>query len=102
MSVTIERESTHINKRTWGDGPWQTEPEKVWWLGFDCAHAGDISPSYQYRYPRQRVDISGWPADQYRTLEYVQEQCAGLAAQLRAMAPKPTQRRRRRIEHLDI
>jgi hypothetical protein len=23
------------------------EPEPLWWLGFDCAHAGDLSPAYE-------------------------------------------------------
>lgn len=59
------------------------ETDRVWWLGFDCAHSGDYSP-------RDKADerdrggcfalIDGY--EQYRTLAYVKNQCHGLAAQL--------------------
>lgn len=54
---------------------------EVWWIGFDCAHAGDLSPT------SGRWGIAS-PGDAYRTLAYVEEQCAGLARQL-AEAGKP-------------
>ena len=44
------------------------EPERVWWLGFDCAHSRDGSPK--------------WPEGLYRTLQFVQTECESLAAQL--------------------
>jgi len=47
------------------------QPDRVWWLGFDCAHSGDKSP---------RWDKSG--GGKYRTLDYVKQQCAELAEQL--------------------
>jgi|SRR3990172_582701 len=50
------------------------EPEKVWWFGFDCAHAGDLSPSYQPDYKFGSV---------YRALGYVKRQVAFLAKQLK-------------------
>lgn len=175
MAITTERESRHIDKSTWGDGPWQAEPDKiqwtdettglpclavrtprsgnwcgyvgvaeehpafgldyeeanklaegdeddyrwfrvhggltfsdfcqegdeetgichvaqpgqperVWWLGFDCAHCDDLSPATfvtagkQY----QQIMLSN-PRYAYRTLEYVQAECANLAAQLRVV-----------------
>jgi hypothetical protein len=57
----------------------------VWWLGFDCAHFLDFSP-LDKKYEAER----GYPfmirADQqYRTLAYVQQQCADLAAQVAAV-----------------
>ena len=53
------------------------EPDHVWWFGFDCAHAWDYSPGERTRIRE---------ADQtYRTLDYVRENCRGLAKQLRAM-----------------
>lgn len=180
MTITIERESRHIDKSTWGDGPWQDEPDKVqwtdeatglpclavrtpwsgnwcgyvgvaeghpafgqgydeadrladpdddgyrglrvhggltfadfcqegeeetgichvpqpgqpervWWFGFDCAHSGDISPASDARTrsyglkPLRFGGTNGWPEDKYRTLEYVQAECADLARQLRAI-----------------
>ena len=59
-------------------------PDKVWWLGFDCAHAGDWAP-----------DLSRYGNDTYRTFDYVQHQCAVLAGQLAAHSsdydvPPPT------------
>src|ERR1700742_75959 len=30
------------------------EPEHVYWLGFDCAHAGDVSPGYLHILGRSR------------------------------------------------
>jgi hypothetical protein len=63
------------------------QPERVWWLGFDAAHCDDLSPamfataSEQYR----RAMMSN-PRYAYRTLEYIQAECADLARQLRAVA----------------
>jgi hypothetical protein len=54
------------------------EPE-VFWFGFDCAHAGDLSPAYRtyFREPSP---------DRYRPLGYVRDECRKLAAQLKAIA----------------
>lgn len=52
------------------------EPDHVWWLGFDCAHSGDMS---------LRKFLRG-NGDTYRTLEYVQSECAMLAQQAAAVA----------------
>jgi hypothetical protein len=54
-------------------------PEKVWWLGFDCAHAFDLSPSF-----RGRDRIFGDRAD-YRDRAYVEAEIAALAGQLTAV-----------------
>jgi hypothetical protein len=56
------------------------QPERVWWFGFDCSHAGDLMPSF-LRYGAD-FPIAG---DDYRALSYVQAECARLAQQLRAM-----------------
>ena len=54
------------------------EPDDVWWLGFDCAHSGDLCPgNTKYQRP-----ITG---DTYRDIPYVTEQITALAAQLKAM-----------------
>lgn len=58
------------------------ETDKVWWLGFDCSHAWDISPRHLKMFP----EFHGESLDQtYRTLQYTQRQAASLAVQLRAM-----------------
>lgn len=56
------------------------EPDNVWWLGFDCAHAWDIAPGMdaKYRLPRSHEDV-------YRTINYVKAQIASLAKQLKAL-----------------
>jgi hypothetical protein len=51
------------------------EPDGVWWLGFDCAHGGDLAPAFE----AALRDVLG---DEYRDLDYVRAECARLAAQL--------------------
>lgn len=58
------------------------EPDHVWWFGFDCAHCDDYSPR-----DKQHAQERGYPfliqrEQEYRTLEYVEKQCAELAEQL--------------------
>ena len=55
--------------------PSKGEPDHIWWLGFDCAHLGDVSPAYQ---PWRYSGYDEW----YKNLSYVQRQCAFLAKQL--------------------
>lgn len=62
--------------------PQPGEPDDVWWLGFDCAHAWDIRPADQ-----ARSDLRGWGRDwdaHYCDLPYVERECAKLAQQLAA------------------
>lgn len=82
MTVTTERSYTTIDKSKWGDGEWQSEPDKVQWLddatGFDClavrggggAWCGYVGlppghPCYESGYDHIRVrDADGdedWP-----------------------------------------
>lgn len=49
------------------------EPDHVWWLGFDCAHAGDFCP---------RHDRLRFQGDEYRDVAYVRQECQSLARQL--------------------
>lgn len=51
------------------------EPEHVWWLGFDCAHAGDLTPGLGLFVDHDREDI-------YRDLNWVKAEVESLAAQL--------------------
>jgi hypothetical protein len=50
-------------------------PADVWWLGFDCAHSGDLCPSYD----------RSWEYGTYRDLEYVKREVESLARQLAAV-----------------
>lgn len=56
------------------------EPDDVWWLGFDCAHSGDLCPKYD------GVGGSAFrdPFGIYRGLQYVRAQVESLAVQARA------------------
>ena len=66
------------------------EPDNVWWLGFDCAHLGDICPamdarSRQLGFRSLRVELGHGHKDRYRTVNYVKRQIAKLALQLNDM-----------------
>lgn len=43
----------------------------VWWLGFDCAHSGDILP---------KLDFSFSPLDSYCNFDYVKREVTNLAS----------------------
>jgi hypothetical protein len=46
-----------------------------WWLGFDCAHAGDLAPGM--------VSYGAtWPDERYRDLSYVMDETEKLAKQV--------------------
>lgn len=63
------------------------QPKNVWWLGFDCAHSGDLSP-------KMRMHLAGMPRSSYRDSEkyrdraYVEGEVKDLAAQLAAVTPE--------------
>jgi hypothetical protein len=59
------------------------EPDDVFWLGFDCAHCDDLSPGTRAVLPSLRSEYG--QSDTYRTLEYVESECASLARQLAEM-----------------
>lgn len=56
------------------------EPGDVWWLGFDCAHLGDLVPGMV------RLNLPPFPgsSEVYRPLAYVRRECAELARQVAA------------------
>lgn len=53
------------------------EPDNVWWLGFDCAHYGDLTCMSYPAHIRDGFGRSG----EYRDVEYVKAQIANLARQ---------------------
>lgn len=66
------------------------EDDNVWWLGFDCAHGGDLLPSMlslRKRHPELKALASGTfcRPDTYRNISYVKEQNQMLALQLKEM-----------------
>lgn len=60
------------------------EPEPLWWLGFDCAHAWDLCPE---RVMREALrGLSRFHDETYRDVAYVKAECAALAAQAAKVA----------------
>lgn len=55
------------------------ESPDVWWLGFDCGHAWDISPAFS-ALPGFSV-VSSSLGESYKTIAYVRHQVERLAAQ---------------------
>lgn len=58
------------------------EPDDVFWLGFDCAHARDLVPNEVDFQRRHGLTLAG---SEYRDIAYVREQCEHLAEQLAAL-----------------
>lgn len=53
------------------------DSDQIWWLGFDCHHAYDLSPLDEtFMYPKSATGST------YKPLDYVQQQCTILAAQI--------------------
>lgn len=58
------------------------EPDNVWWFGFDCAHGGDIIPSFN-AIPGIHVMSSTSPfGETYKDVKYVRREVEELAKQL--------------------
>ena len=63
------------------------EPEEVYWLGFDCAHAGDQPPgmtAFDYKH-----GLPGITGQVYRTVEYARAETEQLAEQAAAATEHP-------------
>lgn len=59
--------------------PAEGEPDDVWWLGFDCAHAHDLIPTIFAGVVRSGGAL---PHDAYRDIAYVTAEVNDLAEQL--------------------
>lgn len=67
--------------------PGPGEPDRVWWLGFDCAHSGDYGPrDAMYARDRTETCFQLYWRGTYKPLSYVKAECAKLAGQLKARA----------------
>lgn len=62
------------------------QPDDVWWLGFDCAHAGDRSPGQEaIMRGLELPNLPPWYVEGYRDVAYVRGEVEQLAHQLVAM-----------------
>jgi hypothetical protein len=58
--------------------PKEGEPDDIWWFGFDCAHYGDVLPGRAADPVYKAMNDCGM----YRSLRYVQANCARIAEKL--------------------
>lgn len=71
--------------------PLPGRPEKIWWLGFDAAHAWDMQPAKPSLYASLGLtgnSIFTLPEDRgesYKNLAFIRDECAILAKQLREL-----------------
>jgi hypothetical protein len=63
--------------------PGPNDPDPVWWIGFDCGHAWDLSPERTARYAK--LGIAPFADEVYRDIYYVKAQTVNLAKQLHAI-----------------
>jgi len=72
--------------------PGKGEPDNVWWLGFDCGHAWDISPQMLANNRKLFAETGNpiWAHEDrdsvYRDINYVRNEVRNLAKQLAAIA----------------
>lgn len=76
------------------------QPDQVWWFGFDCSHAGDLTPGLEALYSTSpnfsfRANVPEELRDVYRDVNYVRAETMRLAEQLAAIAPPPAHPTRR-------
>jgi hypothetical protein len=63
------------------------EPDDVWWLGFDCAHSGDLCPGTRASLLQCGVDAFGYEV--YRDISYVTAETQRLAGMALEELAKP-------------
>ncbi len=59
--------------------PQPGRPEKVWWFGFDCAHAGDLVPGLVEVWAEAGLGID---SETYKNIAFVKREVEHLAQQL--------------------
>lgn len=86
--------------------PAPSEPEEVWWLGFDCGHHNDVSPGLEVylRQARSRMPISMFDGlvgeyerlmgKAYRDVAHVRAHVEALAGELSERGPMQAGRER--------
>lgn len=69
------------------DKPCEKEGEdNAWWLGFDCAHAGDAADPDLPGSSHNEIKIQlERPSDSIKTTDYVRKECFSLVEQLKRM-----------------
>lgn len=78
-------------------GKWE-EYDPLWWFGFDCCHAWDITPGMFAL--EMEMDFPTPGEAVYRDLKYVKRECKKLASQLRTVQKEFSVDRKEAIEWL--
>lgn len=68
-----------------GTAPNSRKPDGLWWIGFDCAHSGDLCPGVRRAISMVRsrgadMPDTEWP-EEYRDINFVVAECESLAKQ---------------------
>lgn len=73
---------------TWADNHRPGGPVDGWWLGFDCSHAGDLSPKDAFWGACAEEKYPWWltKGDEYRSLEYMQKELVRMVEDLKRWA----------------
>lgn len=75
--------SDHCQKEDKKFGVCHAGPDKVWWLGFDTAHWGDLIPELINL--RRETATELFYRDTYKDISFVKKQVKSLAKQLKQM-----------------
>jgi hypothetical protein len=62
--------------------PLPGRPADVWWLGFDCAHSGDLCPRHEASDRESGYPPIRFGGESYKTVDYVRAECRKFAQQL--------------------
>lgn len=70
-----------------GGVTYSAEEDGLWWFGFDCGHAFDLSPWLRMFWRRKHAFglEHTEPLETYRDINFVKQQCADLAFQLKQL-----------------
>lgn len=84
--ITFSGESTKEATENFGIGLAGFLENNLWWLGFDCGHAGDYCPTIEANYKKLKLPaiINLIEVPIYRNIDYVKSQCMELAFKLKS------------------
>lgn len=57
------------------------EPDRIWWIGFDCNHGYDWTPRSAMMERDRGYPFTRAVCEVYRTLQYVKNECRSIACQ---------------------
>ncbi len=82
-SLTFSGECHHSDDPSKGICHLDSSNDNVWWLGFDCSHAGDVSPKMDAKIREVMGRRERFLDEEYRNFSYVIKEVESLAWQLK-------------------